>query len=68
MSSSKSIYLQRDFAAGVCLSDAPSPPMTPYTLYSCILYTYSPRDWGGELFREKVKGTMVHKDGSKITT
>ncbi len=30
MSSSKKIYLKRVFAACVCLSEVPSPPMTPY--------------------------------------
>jgi hypothetical protein len=52
MSSAKKIDLQRDFAAGVYLSDAPFPPLTPYpppyTLYTCILYTYSHRE-GGDL-------------------
>ncbi len=38
MSSSKKIDLQRYFAAGVYLSEAPSPPMTPYTLYSVRVY------------------------------
>jgi hypothetical protein len=31
---------KRDFAAGVFLSEAPSPPLTPYPpTYMCILYT-----------------------------
>jgi hypothetical protein len=45
MSSSKKIYLERDFAAVVYLSDseARKPPPPPYTLYTCIQYTYSHR-------------------------
>ncbi len=49
MSSPKKIYLY--FAAGVYLSEAPSPPMTryhpSYTMYTCIQFTYSHRE-GGE--------------------
>jgi hypothetical protein len=38
MSSSKKIYLERDFAAGVYLSEAQNPVPPPlYTLYACIL-------------------------------
>jgi hypothetical protein len=53
MFSSKKIYLYRDFAAGVYLSEAPSPPLTPYSfpfysLYTCILYNNSHRKGGGE--------------------
>ncbi len=65
------IYQRRDLAAGEYLSEAPSPPMTPYsatpyTLYTCV-YTYSHReeDEGGELTREKVRGAMLHKAGWK---
>jgi hypothetical protein len=56
------------------MSVAPSPPVTPYplpyTLYPCILYTYSQRkgDGGESLTREKVRGATVHKAGSKVTT
>ncbi len=43
MLSSKKFDLKRNFAAGVYLSEAPFPRMTPYspphTLYTCILYT-----------------------------
>ncbi len=54
MSSFKTIYLQRDFAA-VCFSVwSPIPhttaylPPPPYTLYMCIVYnTYSHREGGG---------------------
>jgi hypothetical protein len=56
MSSTKKIYLQSDFAAGVYLSEAPSPPMT---------HTHKGR--GGELTREKVRGATVHNAGSKKT-
>ncbi len=77
MSLPKKIGLERDFAAGVLvyLSEAPSPPMTPYpsppyTLYTCIQYTYSHKEkgggvGGGELTREKVRGAIVHKAGRK---
>jgi hypothetical protein len=40
------------------LSEAPSPPMTPYSLPP--LHT-----GGGELTREKVRGAIVHKAGRK---
>jgi hypothetical protein len=46
MMSSKKIHLYRDFAAGVYLSEAKNPT-PPYTLYTCILYTYSHRGGGG---------------------
>jgi hypothetical protein len=54
MSSSKKIDLERDFAAGVFLSDAqnpiPSLPCTLYTfaLHSILIYTGKGRR-GGEL-------------------
>ncbi len=35
-----------DFAAGVNLSEAQNPIHPPYTLYTCIQYTYSHREWG----------------------
>jgi hypothetical protein len=44
----KKFTCEGDFAAGVYLTEAPSPPMTPYlltyTLYTCILYTSSHRE------------------------
>ncbi len=50
------------------LSEAFSPPMTPYsppyTRYTCIQYTYSHREGGGgvgELTRKKVRGEIVTK-------
>ncbi len=49
MSSSKKIYLYRDFKAGVYLSEAQNPIHTPraaYTLYVHV-YVYSHRK-GGE--------------------
>ncbi len=33
------IDLKRDFAGGVYLSEAPSPPMTPYSSPPCTLYS-----------------------------
>jgi hypothetical protein len=58
------------------MSEATSPFMTPYappppnTLYMCILYTYPHREGGGgrKLNKEKVRGAIVHKAGSKIPT
>jgi hypothetical protein len=42
MSSSKKIDLQRDFAAGVYLSEAPSPTMIPYPPSPLhIVYVYT---------------------------
>ncbi len=71
MSSSETIYLYRDFAAGVYLSEAPSPAMTPYppplprihVLY--YLYTYY---WGGGGGGENQREATVHKAGWKILT
>ncbi len=40
MSSSKKIYLERDFAARVYLFEAPSAPMTPYPSIN-IVYVYT---------------------------
>ncbi len=73
MSSSIKTDLYRAFAAGVYLSEAPSYPMIPYppppyTLHTCILYTYSHKEGGGELTREKVRGATVPKAGLKIPT
>ncbi len=54
------------------LSEAPSPPMTPYsppyTLYTCKQNTYSLKEGGGmgvELTREKVRVAIIHKAGRK---
>ncbi len=68
MSSSKKIDLQRDFAADDYMSEAQNPiPPPPYTLYTCIQYTYSHREGGREesWTREKVRGARVHKARSK---
>jgi hypothetical protein len=64
MSSSKKIDLERDFAACVYLSEAQNP-IPPYTLYTCIQYTYSDREGGG-VTREKVRLATVHKIGLKL--
>ncbi len=55
------------------LSEAPSPPMTPYfpppyTQYKCMQNTYAHREGGRgtvELTREKVRWAIVHKSGGK---
>ena len=57
MSSSKKIYLKRDFAAGVFLSETPSPPTRPPPLHT--LYVYTVIGGKGELTREKVRGGKV---------
>jgi hypothetical protein len=67
MSSSKNIDLERDFVAGVYLSEAQNlipPPPYVYTVY-LLIHTGK---GGGELTREKVRGATVHKAGSKIQT
>jgi hypothetical protein len=48
-------------------------PRTPYpplhTLkYTCIQYSYSRRERGDIITREKIKGATVHEGGSKIPT
>jgi hypothetical protein len=72
----KKFTSKRDFAAVVYLSEAPSPPMAPYpslplhTVYvhTVLIHTGKGEEGrgGGELTREKVGGTTVHKAGSKI--
>jgi hypothetical protein len=48
----------------ICLRPrTPYPPL--YTLYT-VQYTYSHREGGESLTREKVRGATVHKAGSKI--
>jgi hypothetical protein len=47
MSSSKRIYLKRDFASGVYLSEAQNPIPHNHTMYTCILYTSSHREVDG---------------------
>jgi hypothetical protein len=56
-------------------SEAPSPPMTPYFpplhtvyVYTVYLFTRGRGEGGGELTREKVRGAIVYKAGSKIPT
>ncbi len=68
----------RDFAVGANLSEAPSPPRTPYppTLSHCIrvyrILIHTGKGGrgggGGELTGEKVRGATVLKAGSKIPT
>ncbi len=62
-----------EFAAGAYLSEAPSPPMTPYspsyTLYTCTYCILIQTGKGDvELTGEKVRGATVHKTGSTIPT
>ncbi len=53
------------------LSEAPSllwphTPPSPYTLYTCVQYSYTHME-GGELTREKARGTaIVHGAGRKF--
>jgi hypothetical protein len=39
----KKLTCKRNFAAGIYLSEAQNPP---HTLYTCIQYTYSPKEGG----------------------
>jgi hypothetical protein len=70
MSSSKEIDLKRDSAAGVYLSEAPSPPMTPYspppyTLYTCVQYTYSHWEMGRVEPERRLKEQQFTKLGHR---
>jgi hypothetical protein len=67
MSSSKKIDLERDLSAGVYLSEAQNPIPPPYTLYTCIQFTYSHRKRGECWTREKVSGITIYKAVSKKT-
>jgi hypothetical protein len=70
----KSLLLKGLF--GRCLSvwgPEPHTPPNPYTLYTCIQYTYSAyshtEGGGGKSWtKDKVRGATVHKAGSKIPT
>ncbi len=44
----------------------PHTPPPPYTLYTCILIHTGKGVRGGDLTREQVRRTTVHKAGSKI--
>ncbi len=72
MLSSKKIDLQRDFAAGVCLSEAQNPiplPLTNCVLVYCTVYLLTQgRGEGVRVTREKGRGATVHKAGSRIAT
>ncbi len=52
-----------------CLSEAPSPPLTPiipplHTVHVYTVYFFTQgRGEEGELTREKVRGAIVHKAG-----
>ncbi len=66
MSSPNKIDLLRDFAEGVYLSETqntiPFPP-PPNALYTCIQYTYSPREGGeGERVEPERRG-----EGQQVT-
>ncbi len=64
MLSCKKIDPERDFEAGVYLSEAQNPIIpSPYTLYTCIQNTFSLRDRGsvGEFnHREGGRGNSSH--------
>jgi hypothetical protein len=77
MSLSKKLTYKGALRQMFCLSEAPSPPLTPYspppytlytvrarTLYS-ILYLFTQGRGGGGLTRDKVRGATVHKAGRK---
>ena len=52
MSSSKKIYLEGDFAAGVYLSEAQhtiQPPLHTVDMYTAYLFTQGKGERGGEL-------------------
>jgi len=67
MSSSKRIYLKRDFAAGVYLSEAQNPMPPLHTLYVYTLYLFA-QGRGERWTREKGRGETVYKAGSKQPT
>ncbi len=55
MSASKTIVMERDFAAGVYLSEAQSPiPLRPYTMYTGIqVYLFTLGRGGGRVEPER---------------
>jgi hypothetical protein len=59
MPSSKNIDLQRDFVAGVCLSEFQTPLHTVQTVY---LFT---QEEGESWTRENVRGASFYKAGQK---
>jgi hypothetical protein len=71
MSSSQKIYVKRDFAAGVYLSEAPeSHTLFSYTLYACIYTVYlftQGRGGGGRIVEpeRRLEGQQFTKLGRK---
>jgi hypothetical protein len=69
MSLSKQIGCKGTLRQVFYLSEAPlplcDPILPPLHMYTCTQYTYSHREGGGELTREKVRGVIVHKAGRK---
>ncbi len=71
MLSSKKFICEGTLSAGVYLSEASSPPMTPIPLlthcirvYSTLIHTGKEGGGGGlELTREQVRGAAVNKAG-----
>jgi hypothetical protein len=66
MSLSKELTSKGTLRLEFYLSEAPPPYVTilhtPLThLYTCMQYTYSHREGGGKLTRDKVRGAIVHK-------
>jgi hypothetical protein len=72
MSLSKKLTCKATLRLVFYMSEAPFPPMTPYSLpplTHCIrkysILSGIDREGGGELSREKVRGAVVHKAGRK---
>jgi hypothetical protein len=64
------INWQKKYLAAGVLSEAPDPLLPPFnTVMVTYLCTYSHREGGGGRWTsEKVRGSLVHKRGSKIPT
>ncbi len=67
MSSSKKVYLERDFAAGAYLSEAqnPIPPPPFHIVYLFTVYLFTQRRGGGEKLKRRLEGQQFTKLGRK---